>query len=328
VLAASLMKAGPGRENALLKRGAMLHADVEMLDPALPRGRGGVVGLERVMIRLDDGRQTGIESVANHWAFARRLLDRVTSRDQSNGRLRGPEGDPTVRLWYVATAAFMEARGSIETEHFDRALELFPMDREVLFFSAALHEVLAGPRRQSAFRNADILTRVRFQVGSEREELGVADRLYRRAVEADPDAAEVRIRYARVLGLRGRHAEAVAELTKVARQKEPLLGYYASLFLGGEYEALARDDEARDAYQRAASLFPRAQSPRVALSRLGGTMEQRQATREALLALTADADAERRYDPWWEYEQVQARGVTDLLAGLNAAIIAVIKEPR
>ena len=157
--------------------------------------------------------------------------------------------------------------------------------------------------------------------GSRADELSMAERLFRRALEAKPDYDEARIRYARVLGRRGRHAEAVAELQKVTSTNEPLLEYYTALFLAGELEAVGKEDQAREAYWRAVKLFPLAQSPRIALSRLGGTPADRQAARSAVLALASDLNVdEDRADPWWTYEYDQGRHRVPLLARLYDAV--------
>jgi hypothetical protein len=116
----------------------------------------------------------------------------------------------------------------------------------------------------------------------------------------------------------------VAELQKVTAVDEPVLAYYAALFLGGELEALGKDNDARDAYALAVRVAPKAQSPRLGLTRLGSTNE-RQAARLAMLALAAEpADSEERGDPWWIYETVQAR---DLDARLNRLHDAIRNEP-
>jgi tetratricopeptide (TPR) repeat protein len=132
---------------------------------------------------------------------------------------------------------------------------------------------------------------------------------------------EAHLRLGRVLGLLGRHAEALAEL----RQAEPLLTgdelqYYAALFAGAEEEALDRLDAARERYQRASSLFPLAQSPFLALSELAhrrGDRAGAAAAMQKVFELPAALDGERD-DPWWRYHIVQARNAEELLDAVVA----------
>ena len=235
------------------------------------------------------------------------------------GAARGPGTDDTVRLWYVATCAHLISIGDLDPPHIVRAVELFPNDPDLLFLRGAMHEAMAGARRQSAMRKADVPAGVTFAMGSRSEELSLAERFYKRALERAPEFAEAHIRYARVLGERGRHEEAVRQLQKVKVEGE-LLQYYAALFLGGELEALGKDDEARRAYELAAERLPTAQSPRLALSRLGAGPD-RAAARETLLMLAEkEPEGDARDDPWWLYDIAAGRGADVVLDKLHNAI--------
>ena len=319
--AAALGSPTDGRENLLLKRGAMLHADIAMLAPADARFtvKPGSTGSRRYRLHVDDGRPAGIQTEANHWDMGRRLLERVRYRDPK-GAARGPALDDTVRLWYIATCAYLISVGDLDPAHFVRAVELFPKNPDLLFLRAVLHESMASARRQSAMRKADVPAGVTFAMGSRGDELLLAERFYERALENAPNFDEARVRYARVLGQRRHHEEAVVELQKLTGVQGPLLQYYAALFLGGEFEALGKDDEARRAYERAAALSPTAQSPRLALSRLAEGRD-RSATREALLMLAEQEPlGEVRDDPWWVYDIAAGRGADLALTALHQAI--------
>lgn len=321
-LAATLGSRTDGRENLLLKRGAMLHADVAMLAPSDARltTTSSSPGSRRYRLGMNDGRPTGIETQANHWDVGRRLLDDVRYRAARGTAARGPGMDQTVRLWYLGTCAFQIRIGDLDPPHFVRAIELFPDDPDLLFLRGALHEVMASARRQSAARQADVPLDLTLATGLRREELSQAERFYRRAVERLPAFHEARIRYARVLGERGRHAEAVRELERAAGAQGPLLQYYAALFLAGELEAVGRDAEAIRAYERAADLSPTAQSPRLGLSRLA-IGRDRGAASEALLRLAAqESQGDTRDDPWWAYDVAGGRGADIILNALHASI--------
>ena len=113
-----------------------------------------------------------------------------------------------VRQWYRATAAWMQLREDHDKLHLDRARELFPSDPDILFLSACQRETYAGAPIQTAVRSAVLPTGVTLDVGSDRVELREAEGLFRRALEIKPDYAEARLRYGRVLGGLGKHAEA------------------------------------------------------------------------------------------------------------------------
>jgi len=304
------MSLGEGHDSRLLKHGALLHADIAMLAPQEKRATTPD-GPIRYRLRTDDGRPVDFYAAVSHWEMGRRLLDRVRSQEKRGGSFRGP--DEGVRLWHLAAMSHMIRTGDLDFVQFDTAIEMFPDDPEVLFMCASLQEANASAIRQAAFRSANVPSQVKFDVRSRAEQLIRAEQLYRRAIEAARDSFdEARIHYARVLGQRGRHAAAVAELQKV-RPAEPLLEYYVALFLGGELEALGRDDEARRAYERGLDVFPAAQSPRLALSRLAATAADRTDARAALLTvLEQPLEIDVRDDPFWTYDAAPGRN-TDLV---------------
>jgi tetratricopeptide (TPR) repeat protein len=308
---------GEGHESRLLKRGALLHADIAMLAPQEKRATG-VDGPIRYRLRSEDGRPVDFYAAVSHWEMGRRLLDRVRTREKRGAPLRGPERDEGVRLWHLAAMSHMIQIGDLDFVEFETASGMFPDDPQVLFMCASLQEVNAGAMRQAAFRSASVPGNVKFDVRSRGEQLLRAEDLYRRALEAAKDSFdEARIRYARVLGQRGRHAAAVAQLQKV-QPVEPLLEYYAALFLGGELEALGRDDEARRPYERARDLYPAAQSPRLALSRLAPTEAERTDTRAALLSVLGQPLARgMRDDPFWIYDSAPGRNTDRVFKQLH-----------
>jgi tetratricopeptide (TPR) repeat protein len=139
-----------------------------------------------------------------------------------------------------------------------------------------------------------------FRVQSPHDELRLAEALLKRALDREPTFIEARIRYGRVLTLLDRPQDAVKELRRAAGEaREPLLDYFAQLFLGAASEAADRRDDARRAYERAAALVPQAQSPRLSLSQLAAREGDHGAALRALepmLALLAEVDD--RIDPW------------------------------
>jgi tetratricopeptide (TPR) repeat protein len=255
--------------------------------------------------------------------MGRRLLDSVRPLDSKDTIKTRPDpgADETVRRWYVAGCAYMVRTRFIEVDQFTRALELFPNDPEVLFFVASVHEYFAGIRTQSVIRTMKGPRDVKFDILEEGPELRLAEQSYRRALEKNPTLIEARIRLGRVLGLRGRHEEAMEQLGQGRTAEEPVLQFYAHLFLGGEFEAIGNGAEARQSYERAAALAPTAQSPLLALSRLAEQAGDKAAARDFVArVLTLPPNEPERADPWWVYEVVQARAVDALLADVRQRI--------
>ena len=243
----------------------------------------------RWRISFGDGQQRGAQGAPGHWVLAQALLDFVAPN---------PEGDETVRLWYIATSAWGQYYER-HTRHEDRAAELFPEDAEVLFLAGTLHETLASPMIQSLVRSISVPGSALHQIGSERRELEKAEKLFRRALEADPALTEARIRRGRVLHRLGKHEQAARELQQAVSALSPgastaddddgLLLFYAEMFLGAATEALGRYDQARDSYARAAELYPGAPSARLALSQLALRGNDRAAALEAMRASATPA---------------------------------------
>jgi tetratricopeptide (TPR) repeat protein len=299
--------------NRLLKRGAILHTDValEVLLGNRSRARSVPDGLQEFTLKLPDGRSQGMAVDVGHWELARSLLDKVVP---------AAARDEFVRGWYTATAAYLASLEQLVPGHFTRGFHLFPDDADLLFFAGCLHESLAESRIQEAMQSASIPADVKFEVSSRKGELRGAENLFRKALKARPDHLETRIRLGRVLGLRGEHAEAEMLLrTAVGDATEPLLQYYARLFLGAEKEALGDRAQARDLYEGATVLYPEAQSPRLALS-LISSVEGKHADALAMMTMALGLRGEARNDPWWRYHGSQGRNAPNALAVVYASV--------
>jgi hypothetical protein len=300
--------------NDILKRGALLHTDVALRTPPMVAWSAKAVDgfLMRTTVRVVDGRQSGVDISVDHLAMARRLLDIVTP-DPHGDPVTYPERDRMVGDWYRATMAVLLGGQGVFQGHERAALELFRDDGEVLFQAGALHEVLAARQWQQG-----VTTRRRAGVSlleSENEELRRAEQLLRQALNVNQDHVEAHLRLGQVLGQRGRSADALVELRQVeASTQEPLLLYYAALFIGREEGSLNNVSAARAAYQRAAALFPRAQSPYIGLSELEMRSGNRLGAAQALEAVwkwgTSRQDDD---DPWQLYPYAAGRnGETQL----------------
>jgi tetratricopeptide (TPR) repeat protein len=151
-------------------------------------------------------------------------------------------------------------------------------------------------------------------------ELREAEGLFRRVLEIKSNHPEARLRYGRVLGALGKHAEAVVELRRaVADLTDPQLRYCAELFLGAEEEALGNRAAASVAYEEAAGIAPMAQSPLLALSQLARRYADRSGALRAIARLFSLPGEGRtnQDDPWWRYYVLQGRDADDLLAAMR-----------
>jgi tetratricopeptide (TPR) repeat protein len=238
-----------------------------------------------------DGTQEGVRGGDVNWEFGRTLLDGVANVRQ----------DRDVESWYVGTMAYLLDVEHFDNPHFDHAERLFPRSAEIRYLGGCLHEALAGPRVQSVLEELRVPRRTSLDVRSERPELNDADERFRAALESAPQHHEARLRHGRVLGRLGRHEEAVSELrTALPSLGEPLLRYYAAMFLGADEEALGRLEAAREMYEQAAALFPRAQAPQLALSQLEHRRGDRMRARTVLAPALRGRDRQLD-DPWWKY---------------------------
>ena len=135
-----------GADNYILKYGALLHTDIALFAPETraPLTSGGS-GPQRFRVDMTDGQPTSVHQSAVHWDISRMLLDAVRPTRASRPT---PAQDTMVRDWYRATSAYMQYFVHYDTEHLERALRLFPNDREILFLCATQHAVYATARIQ------------------------------------------------------------------------------------------------------------------------------------------------------------------------------------
>ena len=303
-----------GDANYVLRRGALLHGDAAMivgnaLGP-LDTSSGNDVP---VRVRIVDGESTAVGAGEFHWEMARHLLDAVR-----------PGRDAMVKLWYQATASWMQQQEQYNSSHLAHARELFPDDDEIFFLSGCEREAQAGPVLQSAARTVALPTGIIVDVPSEGVALKDAESFFRRALALNPTRADTRMRLGHVLLDRRKPKEAADELRKaLASTADPNLLYFASMFLGAAEEALGHLDEAVRPYANASEVYPRAQSPYVAMSALARRRGDRPASIvniERLFALPEDRD-----DPWWRYRTVQGQHADELLAQLRRPFLE--REP-
>jgi tetratricopeptide (TPR) repeat protein len=298
-----------GDANYVLRRGGLLHTDVAMLSATLlfPLDKGAPKRGEPVRVHIVDGQQSMVGLGEHHWAMARALLDAVK-----------PERDAMVTLWYRATGAWMQNHEQYDHAHLDHARELFPNDADLMFLSGCERETYAGPAFQSFARSASLPFNVTLGLGTEDADLREAEVFFRKALALNPQMAEGQIRLGHVLLARGKPQDAADELRAAASAADdPLLQYFRAMFMGRAEEALGQVSGARESYMHAASIYPRAQSPYVALSALAMGRGDRGAARLEMQRVFDLGGAESdREDPWWDYRTAQARNSDELLEQL------------
>jgi hypothetical protein len=295
--ARALAKTDSGRANQMLLRGAALHADIGRLIPEDTVRRSPT---QKTAYLVRDGRWMGIRFVSIHWRLGRSLLDSVAPE---------PALHPEVRTWYLETAVDLlrMRQSAAAVEHYTRARQLFPSDPAILFGSGVLHELFGSTALQAAAESVTESNRTVAAVSSARGELVRAERFFRDSLVHRADHLEARIRHGRVLDSLDRHAEASKELRRaIADGASDQLLYLAQLFLGRAEEALGHDEAARAAFERASALYPKAQSPRLALSQIARRAGNRAVAQRELQAIaTLPDDERRREDPWWHYYNVR-----------------------
>jgi hypothetical protein len=109
--AAISQKAGDG-DNDILRRAALLHADVAMLAPSAAAELASAqpvrtIGPQSVRVTTSDGIDRNVQLVGVNWDIGRKLLDAVRTPREP---LPHPERDRMVHDWYRATSALTSPR--------------------------------------------------------------------------------------------------------------------------------------------------------------------------------------------------------------------------
>ncbi len=294
-----------GDLSRILKQGALLHTDIALLGLE----NTGFKNSREFLGAFEDGRVT-MQPKRLHWGYARRLI---------NSLAQSPSQNQAVKQWYVATTAHMESRRLLAyaDDNLKCALKLFPFDDRLLFYAGVLHETWASPPNQ----NIQLPPGGKVFYGLREQELKRARQFFEKAIAMNPSFAEAHLRLGRVIGFLGDHHKALAELQKAAAAlTDPQLLYYASLYLGCEFEALSQPGEARDRYEHAAMLYPAAQSPLFALSQLAQSAGDSEGAFALLQRVFALQPVHRsNNDPWWNYDLSPVREAAALVSEMYRA---------
>jgi tetratricopeptide (TPR) repeat protein len=199
----------------------------------------------------------------------------------------------------------MYGRGSLTdlVPHMQEAERHFSSSPLVQFHGGLMQAFLGSAAVQQAVRNATLPKDSEPVTSEARTHLERARRHFSKAIEGAPELIEARVRLGHVLLELNQPREAVAGL-QLATQSAlaPPLRYCAELFLGDALAAAGDADGARAAFERAAALFPHAQSPWISLSRLARSRGDLAGARSMLDRVLKPEPPSRRFDdPWWTY---------------------------
>jgi tetratricopeptide (TPR) repeat protein len=187
----------------------------------------------------------------------------------------------------------------------------------ILLDAGYLHQTFSSAAIQAALQEVRA-NRGNPAVDARRAELEHAERLFRQVLALDPGQPDARLRLGHTLGELESHEEAAAELRKALdlNLNGPRL-YYIELFLGREEEALGNRNEAKRHFENAAELYPKAQSPSLALSELARRSGDRAGALRALRGVTSlrsiPANNAERMDPWWQYYRIHSEDTEPLM---------------
>ncbi len=303
-----------GSANRFAMRGAMLHSDVMMLGLApelkrinLNQARREQKAKRPVMVIGVDGQYDSFAIAQRHWPFARGVVSAVPAASR----------DDMLRRWFHVTSAYLlvRSRWGEARLHLLDAQAMFRDDPQIAFDLGCLYEARAAPRVQAVQQSARTFS---IDLGSVRVNLTDAEERFTRAIELDPTLSEARVRRARVKALLGRNGEAAVELrVALNSSSDPVVRYYARLFLGDAEQALGHRELAVEQYRAAAALYPGAQAPHLALGVLARETGDRQASLFALQHfLGLPTDERTRRDPWWSYYTGSGRHIAALIKTL------------
>ena len=222
-----------------------------------------------------------------------------------------------IRDWYLLVVSQFATLGQLQSlrSHIDAGLARFKDDPELLLARGTLHEQMA----ESTVVDRSLLTRIYTPSLAARWRLDLYDARddYARAGRGAGAPAEARLRWGRVEGILGNAKSARAALAEVAgSDAPPYLRYLGHLFRAELLEQADDAAGARTAYESALQLWPGANAPKLALSRLAAAAGDLVLARQWLARSFAEASPERT-DPWWDYLHGQSWRGDDRLASFR-----------
>jgi hypothetical protein len=314
-------------DRRFLTRALILHTDLAIVQRqrteqrGASTGQGGGVG----SFVLEDGSAAGRRQGSPHWSVALEIAVILATWRDADAHPDGPPDPETRRIalsWFhTVNALFLHwAEGTLR--YVDTGLRFYPGDARLHLYRGTVHQMYADGRVQQ-FRSGNAELRgISGAPEAASVELARAEIDLRRALEIDPTLTEARVRLAHVVGDLGRPAEAVTLVRQaVGASLPPFFETYARLILGRNLTRLGSFDDARDAFDRAATLAPTSQAPRVGQSQVALAAGR---PADALRALTdvvgPDRDGRDNVEEWSTYFRVHDPVATVQLAALRAEV--------
>lgn len=314
-----------GERNDVLRRGMLAHTDVALLlpeqaakfewgpqfayDPSFDPGPNEPTSV----VYAIDGEYRASGAITGHWRMARWFARHILPR---------PAADDFVHQWYRAIAALhlRDYQFGFAKGHLGEAQRVLPEDGTVQFYTGLLHEGSASARVQNIPITQPTLV-ARLNYPSPQAEWREAERWLRRAVEREAPL-EARLHLGRVLGRLDRHQEAATVLRELLPLLQDVrLQYLCNLFLGTEDAARGQHDSAQAAFERAAALYPTAQSPLLAWADIAWRTGRRTQALDVLGRVQRlPARLSDRVDPWQGYLRECATDAEARLAAVRAMV--------
>jgi tetratricopeptide (TPR) repeat protein len=283
-----------------LRQVALLYGDAAIVGVAPTAGGSAPARPPRPNTAyVNDGLATDVGRSGTFWRIGRAALDSLEALERR---------DPWSLTWYQAAGAHLFARGDLTgvSAHLDRARQLFADDPTLAFFEACLYQSYSMAWVQDTVSATRLPADVVFEIPNTAASLGRASRLLRDVLSRDDGFHEARVRFGDILLRQQRTADAAVELRRVAGspqlQSDPVLEFWARLFLGRAERRVGNLEAARVAIDRAVALFPSAQSALIA------SMSLRPDSAPVLLPRFAPASAPNpAIDPWLLYRSGPGR---------------------
>jgi len=229
--------------------------------------------------------ELAVAALKSHNQYARDEGGRLLA--EYNARVRQPGGaDAFECSWLWTEVAAFEG--------------LFMTDNAMLFVPRAVERCPGKPRLQLAYAIISEQQWLRGSVGAN-EENSILGR-YQAAIKSPDTAAEARMRAAWFLCRIGRLDEALAlAAAGPPVGTDPYVLYLTNLVRGQILRARGRPEDAAKAYRDALTIWPGAQSARVALMTLALSRGDRQEAAKLADAAETEAASDTQFDPWWTY---------------------------
>jgi tetratricopeptide (TPR) repeat protein len=240
------------------------------------------------------------------------------------------------RRWFLLAGLVCFGTGEFERSRslFESGLKQFRNDPHLLLALGTLEEKLGSTRiydpplgsqgRHSAldqYGRHSALDEYMKPVAARAQHLADAASYLRKALAAERQLSEARLRLGRVLSLQGHEDQARAEYEAVEHgTSETATRYLAALFQGRLDERQRRFPQAAEAYGRAAGYLGSSPTAYIALAHAMDAVGNRAGVSDLLEHALQPVDRAATQDPWWTYLMGQFHEAEPLYHELQAEV--------